>query len=236
MPVWPSLTKTWHNKAYSSIDPTRPELSAKGKTIVITGGGGSIGGAIALAFAQAGATQIALIGRRETPLLETKQKVERKVANVKILSVPGGDIANSKAIEDAFAKVHAAFGKIDILVANAAYLPKFASIATADPDEWWTGYESNARGSFNTARAFLKYANPAGATVVDISSGVIHIPPIATGSGYIASKTASTKIWEIFNAEQDNIDVFHLHPGVVESEINLKSGVEASDDGEFLSA
>ncbi|KAF5262082.1 hypothetical protein FOXYS1_7202, partial [Fusarium oxysporum] len=59
-----SFTKTWHNKPYPSIDPTRPEFSAAGKFVAITGGGTGIGKSIAIAFAQAGASTIAILGRR----------------------------------------------------------------------------------------------------------------------------------------------------------------------------
>lgn len=46
-----SFTKTWHNKPYAAIDPMRPELSAKVKFVVVTGGATGIGKAIAVAFA-----------------------------------------------------------------------------------------------------------------------------------------------------------------------------------------
>jgi len=39
----PSFTKTYHHEAYPAIDPARPDLSARGKTILITGGGKGIG-------------------------------------------------------------------------------------------------------------------------------------------------------------------------------------------------
>lgn len=36
-PPYPSPVATWHNDTYDSINPTRPELSQKGKTVIITG-------------------------------------------------------------------------------------------------------------------------------------------------------------------------------------------------------
>lgn len=229
---YPSLTKVFHNKAYAAIDPTRPELSVKGKTVVISGGGAGIGAAITLGFAQAGAAKIAIIGRRAGPLNETKQKIEAEISGVKILVVPGGDVSDLKATTDAFAKIHAEFGQIDILIANAGYLPRLEKIDVIDPDEWWTGYEINVRGAFNTARSFLPYANPAGALVVEVSTGGIHVTVNPGGSGYVPSKTASTKFWEVFAKEHPEIPVFHLHPGVVRTDMNIKSGMAASDDGQ----
>jgi hypothetical protein len=74
---FPSPTSTWHSNTYPSLAPSRPELSAKGKTVLITGGGTGIGAETARYFAQAGATRIAILGRREQPLLDTKTSIER---------------------------------------------------------------------------------------------------------------------------------------------------------------
>ena len=41
MAPFPSPTLKWHDKAYQSILPTRPELSAKGKNVLVVGGGAS---------------------------------------------------------------------------------------------------------------------------------------------------------------------------------------------------
>ncbi|KAL5331348.1 hypothetical protein ACEPPN_000878 [Leptodophora sp. 'Broadleaf-Isolate-01'] len=41
--LFPSLTSTWHHNTYPSLFPSRPELSAKGKTVIVTRGGTGIG-------------------------------------------------------------------------------------------------------------------------------------------------------------------------------------------------
>ncbi|KIV91336.1 hypothetical protein PV10_05884 [Exophiala mesophila] len=229
----PSLTKIYHNKAYAAIDATRPELSVKGKTVVISGGGTGIGAAMTLGFAQAGAAKIAITSRRAGPLNETKQKVEAAVSGVKILAVPGCDISDLKVTKDTFDKIHAEFGHIDILIANAGYLSRLENIDVTDPDEWWTGYEINVRGTFNTARSFLPYANPAGALVVDVTTAVIHFPFGPSFSSYVPSKFAATKVWDGFAKEHPSIPVFHLHPGIVPTELNIKSGFPASDSADL---
>lgn len=230
MPPFPSLTRSWHSKAYPAIDPARPELSAKGKVVVITGGGGSIGGAAALAFAKAGSKAIGIIGRRTEPLKRTKAEIEKAVQDVRVLVVPG-DLSNANSMKQALSTVADEFGKIDILVANAGYLSSFESITQADPDEWWTGFEINTRGAFNTVRAFLPVA-ASKPLIIDVSTCVVHMPAIASASGYVSSKLAGTKIYETAAAENKDLSVIHIHPGVIYSELNVKSGVTAADDGE----
>lgn len=227
---FPSLTKAWHSKAYPAIDPTRPELSAKGKTIVITGGGGSIGGTVALAFAKAGAKNHAVIGRREALLLETKKNVESQVKDAQVLVVTG-DVTNEESMKEAFSKVHKEFGGIGICVANAGYLSAFEPVLKAEPKEWWTGFEINVKSAFNITKAFIPLAaeNP---KLVNISTCVVHMPAMADASSYVASKLAGTKIYGTVGVENPNIHVVHVHPGVIYSELNVKSGITALDDGE----
>lgn len=50
--MFKSFTKTWHNKPYPRIAPSRPELKAAGKVVFITGGGSGIGKATAIAFGE----------------------------------------------------------------------------------------------------------------------------------------------------------------------------------------
>lgn len=86
MPPFPSPTKTWHSTAYPSIYPSRPELSQKNKTILITGGGTGIGAGTAHAFAEAGAARIALLVRREQPLLDTKASIQQQYPSVEVFT------------------------------------------------------------------------------------------------------------------------------------------------------
>lgn len=84
--AFPSPTKTWRTATYPSIDPSLPALSSAGKNIVISGGGSGMGPEIAKAFAQSGAASIALLGRTEATLLETKQQIEVKYPNTTVAS------------------------------------------------------------------------------------------------------------------------------------------------------
>lgn len=257
MPPFPSLTKTWHSEPYPAIDPTRPELSAKGKVVAITGtsrkstapqisaktpllltshapvttgAGGSIGSATTLAFAKAGASSIAIIGRRKEPLQQTKTDVEKAVPGTNVFIVQG-DVSEADSIRGALGNVKKEFGDIDILICNAGYLSEFESLGTADPKEWWRGFETNVLGAFNCTRAFLSTASSANPILLEISTCPIVMPAMAKASSYIPSKLAATKVYETFAAENPRFEVVHVHPGVVYSDINVKSGITALDHG-----
>ncbi|KAI8237895.1 Short chain dehydrogenase andI [Colletotrichum sp. SAR 10_86] len=77
-----SLTKIYHHKPYELIPPPRPELSAAGKNVVITGGGTGIGKSIALSFAKAGASSVCILGRR-------LDRLEIAIAEIRGAAKPG---------------------------------------------------------------------------------------------------------------------------------------------------
>jgi short-subunit dehydrogenase involved in D-alanine esterification of teichoic acids len=73
-PLPQGITK-WHSTSYPAIDPSRPELNAKGKVVVVFGGGSGIGAAIVKAFAAAGASNIAIFGCRQNVLETSKANI-----------------------------------------------------------------------------------------------------------------------------------------------------------------
>src|ERR1700761_6543213 len=113
-PPFPSPTKKWHNTAYASILPSRSELSAKNKVVVVTGGGSGIGVGIVEGFAKAQASFICILGRTEATLRKTKQEIEQKYQTKVLFAV--ADVCNEAQIKQAFEKFHKEAGKIDVLV------------------------------------------------------------------------------------------------------------------------
>ena len=125
-----SPTKAYHTTAYPAISPSLPALSSKGKNIVITGGGSGIGSEIAKAFAQSGASSIALLGRTEDSLLQTKREIESSSKTTQV-STYVADITDPIALEQSL-KTHAQNhgGELHVLVANAGFLPRTAASST----------------------------------------------------------------------------------------------------------
>jgi hypothetical protein len=132
---FPAPVVEWHNDTYPSIDPTRPELSVKGKKIIVTGGGSGIGRGTVEAFAQAGADSVAITGRRLEKLTETKDYIESKYKTK--VTVHSADITDAPAMKKAASEI----GGWDVLVMNAGYLSKPDSIQGSDVNEWWKAFE-----------------------------------------------------------------------------------------------
>jgi NAD(P)-dependent dehydrogenase (short-subunit alcohol dehydrogenase family) len=207
----PAFFKEFHRDIYPAIDPTREELSAKGKFVVVTGGGSGIGPYIAEAFAKAGATKIALLGRTEKTLVSTKQSIENNYAAQVFTYV--ADVCQEAAVNEAFRGIESN-GPIDVLVSNAGYLPDRLPIASSDVEEWWSAYNVNVKGSLLVTRAFLKNA-ASDAVLLNISAGLAYVPPTFGFSSYATSKVASAKFFEYVQFENPSLRVFNLHPGIV---------------------
>jgi len=224
---FPSFTRNWHTAPYAAIDPTRPELSAAGKTIVITGGGSGLGVSIARAFAKASASRLGLIGRTERTLAATKAGLLAAHPGIEIHTAVA-DVTDRAQISAAFDSFAASFGRIDVFVNNAGYLPSPGAVASTDTDDWWRGFEINVKGSLLATQAFLRHA-ATDAVLINNSTGLAHSEPFPGFSGYASSKLAGTKLFDYVQAENPGIRVVNLQPGIVETAMNIKSEMPALD-------
>jgi NAD(P)-dependent dehydrogenase (short-subunit alcohol dehydrogenase family) len=218
---FPSPTSTWHSDTYSSLSPARSELSAKGKTVLITGGGTGIGAETARYFAQAGATRIALLGRREQPLLDTKASIEMEHKGVCIFTAPT-DVTKKNEVEAAFAEF-LGNDKLDILVHGAAVVGPLDSIQNVDSDKFLESVNTNIAGSLYVAQSFLRHA-AFNATVVEINSSAAHVNFGPGFASYSASKLAVFRLWDSVGFANPEMSIFHLQPGVVDTDMNKEAG------------
>lgn len=133
--LFPSLTETYHSSSYDAISPTRRELSVANKTAIITGGAQGIGLETAKAYAAAGASHIALIGRTQSTLSKAKEAIEKESSTS--VTTHTADVADEVAVGKAAAEV----GKWDVLILNAGVVPAANSIEQSEPGKWWSAFE-----------------------------------------------------------------------------------------------
>ncbi|KAB8296412.1 hypothetical protein EYC80_009156 [Monilinia laxa] len=223
MAPFPSPTSTWHTETYPSISPTRPELSAKGKSVLITGAGSGIGAETALYFATAGASRIALLGRREQPLLEVKASIEKQFSTVEVSAIPT-DIGKRDQVEAAFAKFAGnGKGKIDVFLSNAASLGPLSSMIDLKGDELLEYIHQSFKGTLFVAQTFLKYA-PTDAVVINTSSLAAHVNALSGIAAYSIAKVGIVRFWDYLIYENPEIKVFHVHPGVISTAMGREAG------------
>lgn len=244
-----SFTKTWHVKPYPQISPDRPELSASGKVVFITGGGTGIGKATAIAFAQAGAKAIAIFGRRIDRLTSAAEEIRKANPTGSTLVVfESVDLSKRAAVDGAFSgaldQIKRAAGdssnnssstttmtpKIDVFVSNAGIMTKPGTVAGYDEADFHQGLEMNSGSAFNTVQAMMPLL-AADATVLNISSGIAHIDPVPELWLYAATKLANAKMFDYLQAENPDLRTINVQPGVVTSELNSGSGFAGQDEG-----
>ncbi|KAH6638559.1 hypothetical protein BKA67DRAFT_596360 [Truncatella angustata] len=189
-PPFPSPTATWHNDTYPSISPSRPELSAAGKTVVITGAGSGIGRETAIAYATAGAASIVLLGRH----------VSKKVFSVDVTE------------KDALQRVASAIGSWDVLILAAGHVSDPSPIASASTDSWWQDFETNVKATFLGIMVFLPTKNESNATVLALTSGAVALPSsLQTGlSAYASSKLAQIKLIDFLASDGANANALPI--------------------------
>lgn len=226
--IIPTFTEKWHTTSYDAINPSRPELSAAGKSIVITGAGQGIGAAAARSFAQAGAAHIALFGRTNSTLDKKAAELEAVFPNTKF-HVYTADVTDATSVERGFSGFVAAVGgKIDVLVANASYLPDQVAIKDANPDQWIKDVEVNLKGPIILFQKFLKYGKEDGLIInVTSASSFLATPSPAA---YSVGKEAALRFFQLAGQQHPALKIINIHPGVVDTDMNRKSGVPAMDD------
>ena len=130
-------TETVHNDTYPAISPLAANL--KGKSVFVSGASKGIGKAIALSYARAGASHIAIGARSNISSVAAEVEAAAKEAKRSIPTILtiNLDVTKQESVQLAAEKVKAKFGKIDILINNAGILGKPAPVADTDSDAWY---------------------------------------------------------------------------------------------------
>jgi len=156
-----------------------------GKIALVTGAGSGIGKAIALALADEGAV-LALSGRRESNLAETKAAIEAKGGEASIFPL---DVVKHDDAAKTVAKIKASLGPIDILVNNAGHSSRVRNIRFMSEAEWRAIVDLNLTAVFSLTQAALPdmLAQKAG-TIVTIASYSGLNGTLLGGAAYSAAK------------------------------------------------
>ncbi|PSR69941.1 NAD(P)-dependent oxidoreductase [Nocardia sp. MDA0666] len=166
-------------------DSYRGSGKLTGKAAVITGADSGIGRAVAIAFAREGADVLISYLDEHEDAHQVVALVEQ--AGRKAVAVPGdlSDPEHCKAVID---RAATEFGKIDVLVSNAAYQMTHESLDEISGDEWDYTFKLNVGALFHLVKAAVPHM-PAGGSIIG-SSSVNSDMPSPTLAPYAATKAA----------------------------------------------
>ncbi len=140
----------------------------QGRVALVTGGGSGIGAATAALFCAEGAA-VVLVDQDAAALDRTAAAVRAAGTDARVLTF-AADVVDADAALEAVARAREAFGRLDVLVNNAA-MRNYAALADATPQEWRAVLDVNLLGNANYCRAALPLLREAGrGAIVNVSS------------------------------------------------------------------
>jgi NAD(P)-dependent dehydrogenase (short-subunit alcohol dehydrogenase family) len=158
----------------SELDP-RPRFEAPdyrgsgkldGMVALITGGDSGIGRAVAVLFAREGADVAITYLDEHSDAEETRRHVEEEGRRCIAIA---GDVRDREFCEDAVGRTVEEFGRLDVLVNNAAFQQHVASLEDLSDEHVALTLDTNVHGYFNMARAALPHLRN-GASIINTGS------------------------------------------------------------------
>jgi len=195
--------------------------SLKNQTIVITGGGGGLGRALVLELSKEN-VRLAILGRTEKTLKETKEKVTTLGTECEYFIC---DISDKKEVTETFEKIKEKFGEIDILVNNAGIWYE-GSTVEHPAEKVKELFDINSVGPVFTCQEVIpEMKKQKSGQILNISS-IAGILPEPGWPVYVGTKYAVRGFTEALENELDGtgIKVMGFYPGGMDTDLFDKAG------------
>tara|TARA_B100000427_G_C15494646_1_gene589261 strand:+ start:932 stop:1684 length:753 start_codon:yes stop_codon:yes gene_type:complete len=188
------------------------------KTAIVSGGSKGIGKAIALKYAQAGA-DVVICSRRKENLEAAVMEAESNGFSLIPIEC---NTSNFDSIQSVVDLTMDKFGKVDILVNNAATNPYYGPILNSEDSHWDKIFDVNVKGYFNFAKAcsISMIKNNYG-KIINVASIAAKTPLEGLGV-YNISKAAVVMLTKVLAKElgQHNIQINTLAPGLIKTDFS----------------
>ncbi len=199
-----------------TTDPgTSPRLA--GRIALITGASRGIGAAVARRFAREGA-QVVLTARTIGALEEVDDAIRAEGGRATLVPL---DLLQHDHIDPMAASLFERFGRLDILVGNAAMLGTLSPVAHSDPLKWRQVIDLDLMANYRLIRAVdpLLRASEAGRAIF-VTSGVARQPQAYWGA-YAVAKAGLETLVRLYAAEtaKSTVRANLIDPGVVRTRL-----------------
>jgi 3-oxoacyl-[acyl-carrier protein] reductase len=198
----------------------------EGKVALVTGASKGIGAEIAIRLASGGAAVAVNYS-------SAKQGADKVVAAItgkggKAVAVHG-NLTNADDVKKVVAETVKAFGPIDVLVNNAG-IYEFAPLDGITPEHFHKHFDLNVLGLLLVSQEAVRHFNPAGGSIVNISSGVSTLAP-PNAAVYTATKASVDAISSSLSKElaPKHIRVNTVNPGMIATEGVVSAGLNEGD-------
>jgi NAD(P)-dependent dehydrogenase (short-subunit alcohol dehydrogenase family) len=194
-----------------------------GQVAIVTGASRGIGKAVGEQLAAAGAT-VVLAARNQEQVEGVAAALRQQGGNA--IGV-AGDVGDRSQVEALTKSAFDKYGRVDIVVNNAAVLSPIEEVIGTDVDAWAYNIQVNLLGPFYLARSVLPFMVEQGyGRIVNVSSGAA-INPIVGASAYSSAKAGLDMFTRSLAQEIQNtgVTVTSFHPGMVDTgmQVDLRS-------------
>jgi len=204
-----------HFKGSKEERKTMDEFSLKGKVAVITGASRGIGRAIAELYAQAGA-KVVVSSRKLPNVQEVADGIQAAGGQALALQA---HIGRTEDMQGMATQTVEHFGRLDILVNNAAISPHFGPLLAADEGQWDKIMDTNVKGVFRACQAAAPGMQAqGGGKIINIIS-VSGLQPTPGLGLYGVTKAAVLMLTKVLALELGgaHIQVNAIAPGVIKT-------------------
>jgi len=197
-----------------------------GQVAVVTGASKGIGAEIAKDLAAEGARVVLNYSSDKTGADRAVDEIAKRGGTAIAIQA---NVANKADVERLFNATKDAFGQIDILVNNAGVY-EFAPLEEITEEHFHRHFDVNVLGLLLATQAAIKHFNPAGGSIINISSTTTSITPPATAV-YTGTKGAVDAITRTLAKElaRRKIRVNAINPGMIETEGVVSGGYSESE-------